>query len=220
LAKKRRDILAYYTRVAREQRGNYDSAFSDALLSQRAQEKVRKIVSEISSKRHENVLDIGCGTGRYIDVLTFRGENYVGLDISSDMIRIAASAAKQRNLKVLAFVVASADQLPFRENVFDLVTCIDVLHHLDSTTDRERVIKEVGRISRPQAEVIVEIKNRLTPWMFTVWRRCPAPVARTILYRDIRIALERVGFDVTVRRGVMFPLASLAPIVVFLAGRK
>jgi len=78
---------------------------------------------------HYLVLDLGCGSGRLLNLLANEIPNIlaVGLDLYTPPINM-------RKTKVLNFVVADTLHPPFRENIFDLVIMVNFLHHLVGKT--------------------------------------------------------------------------------------
>ncbi|KAM3113267.1 class I SAM-dependent methyltransferase [Phormidesmis sp. 146-33] len=83
-----------------------------------------------------SVLDVGCGTGLSTIALQEIAQNITGIDISAEMI---ALAPRENNLQ---YFVASAEELPFEENKFDLITLSQVFHWLD----RNRFFVEANRV--------------------------------------------------------------------------
>jgi ubiquinone/menaquinone biosynthesis C-methylase UbiE len=88
-------------------------------------------------------LDIGCGTGLHFDAIESTGRHVIGLDISSDQLRIAATRAAD-------LVRADAASLPFASATFDSVTCTFLHTDIDSMapvfTEAHRVLRHAGRI--------------------------------------------------------------------------
>lgn len=72
------------------------------------------------------VLDVGCGMGRYADVVSRAGAEVVGIDLSN-AIDVAQENLGSRHGLHLA--QADVFQLPFRKTVFDCIFSIGVLHH-------------------------------------------------------------------------------------------
>jgi demethylmenaquinone methyltransferase/2-methoxy-6-polyprenyl-1,4-benzoquinol methylase len=99
-------------------------------------------------------LDLCCGTGDLAFALAQRGADVTGLDFSPQMLEVAA--ARQRHLKSqisnLKFIQGDAQQLPFAENSFDIVTAGYGLRNL---TSWERGLEEMRRVARPGARLIV-----------------------------------------------------------------
>ena len=102
----------------------------------------------------DRALDLCCGTGDIAFALARRGAETTGLDFSAQMLAVAA--ARQRHLKSqianLKFLQGDAQQLPFPENSFDVVT---VGYGLRNLTSWERGLDEMHRVARPGARLIV-----------------------------------------------------------------
>jgi demethylmenaquinone methyltransferase/2-methoxy-6-polyprenyl-1,4-benzoquinol methylase len=108
-------------------------------------------------------LDLCCGTGDISFALAQRGAEVTGLDFSPQMLEVA----KNRNQKIKAgsqnknpqsairnpkFIQGDAQQLPFAENSFDIVT---VGYGLRNLASWERGLDEMLRVARPGARLIV-----------------------------------------------------------------
>ncbi len=105
-------------------------------------ENIKEILKD---KRFENLLDIGCGTGYLIDMLSKEHDaRFVGLDLSPKMIKQSES----KNIKNAKFVEGRSDELPFEDNTFDIVTCSQSFHHYPDTNkslqEALRVLKNGG----------------------------------------------------------------------------
>ncbi len=87
------------------------------------------------------VLDLGCGNGRFYDVLKSRQITYTGLDNSEALIE----EAKKRHPEI-NFIVGDATKLPFTDSAFNLVYSFAVIHHIPSKKLREQFIREVARV--------------------------------------------------------------------------
>jgi ubiquinone/menaquinone biosynthesis C-methylase UbiE len=91
------------------------------------------------------ILEVGCGTGWWLEALAGEGRPLFGVDISREMLRIAA----RRGLSA-DFVQARASRLPFPVDAFDFVLCVNALHHfrnpLEFTTEARRLIGQQGAL--------------------------------------------------------------------------
>ena len=90
-----------------------------------------------------NALEIGCGTGAFARELARRCGHVIGLDLSTEMIRVARSRAEQ--FENLEFELADAMRYDFPRSHFDFVCSIATLHHLN------------------QRELLLKIKDALKP---------------------------------------------------------
>lgn len=95
------------------------------------------LAREIGARR---VLEAGCGTGRWLRDLQAAGLEPCGLDISFGML----AKARSRDAHI-PLVCGNAGRLPFRDATFDLVCCVNALHHFD---DRRGSIFEARRLLR------------------------------------------------------------------------
>src|SRR5215210_1041354 len=103
---------------------------------------VKEICSAVKDHRPK-ILDVGCGTGANLVMLGEFGEAH-GIDISQD----ALSFCRERGLNNVRH--GAAEELPYDDETFDLVTALDVVEHLDDDAaglkEFRRVLKEDGRI--------------------------------------------------------------------------
>lgn len=87
------------------------------------------------------ILDVGCGTGHYIAEYRRRGFDVVGVDGSSEMLEHARQKNPGAELRL-----ADVDALPFPDQSFNCVICIEVLRYLP---DPSRCILEMARVLKP-----------------------------------------------------------------------
>ena len=83
------------------------------------------------------ILDVGCGTGANIEMLSAYGESE-GVDVSDDALEFC----RKKGLKVQKGL---AETLPYDNDAFDLTTALDVVEHLD---DDIAGLKEMFRVTR------------------------------------------------------------------------
>lgn len=93
-------------------------------------------------------LDIGCGIGSFEQNLP--GLNIIGLDISKEMLD---EARKRSNS---AFILGSAECLPFIDSVFDAVFTVTTLEFLD---DYQKAVKEIARVTKKHGEILAMLLN-------------------------------------------------------------
>ena len=106
------------------------------------------------------VLDVATGTGRLPRALLrqppFEGR-VIGLDLSRGMLREAVRRTAQFADR-LTFIWQDASQLPFKDDTFDAVTCIEALEFVP---DPHRVLEGLVRVLRPGGVLLVT--NRVGP---------------------------------------------------------
>ena len=103
------------------------------------------IVSNDMLNDQSTVIDIGCGSGRFIKYLGNRYKKIIGLDPSKAIY--AADELVGKNEKV-ELVMASTDNIPFPDGYFDFGYSLGVLHHIPDTqkalNDSAKKIKSGG----------------------------------------------------------------------------
>jgi demethylmenaquinone methyltransferase/2-methoxy-6-polyprenyl-1,4-benzoquinol methylase len=100
-------------------------------------------------------LDLCCGTGDLAFALAQRGADVTGLDFSPQMLEVAAARLKKipnSEFRIPNFMQGDAQQLPFAENTFEIVT---VGYGLRNLASWERGLEEMQRVARPGARLIV-----------------------------------------------------------------
>ena len=101
----------------------------------------------------EKILDLGCGSGRLLKIFQKIEIDYLGVDGSKKLIKIA-----QRKYPNAKFQVADVLNLSFPNNSFDKVFSIRVLPHIPSKEFQIRFLKEAKRVLKPGGLLI------LTAW--------------------------------------------------------
>jgi SAM-dependent methyltransferase len=102
----------------------------------------------------KQVLDAGCGPGRFVPVAAESAERVVGLDLGDHIER---ARARCRGLPNTEFVQGSVLRPPFRAHAFDYIYSIGVLHH---TPDPAGAIRRLAALARDGASMSVW----LYPW--------------------------------------------------------
>jgi SAM-dependent methyltransferase len=105
--------------------------------------------------RRKRVLDIGCGTGYGAVELAKSAAWVVALDVSPEAAAAAQAASAAQNVACLA---ASADAIPLASGSFDLITCFEVIEHLNTWP---ALLAEAHRLLAPGGQFIVSTPNKL-----------------------------------------------------------
>jgi len=115
-------------------------------------------------------LDVACGPGRYALALAPRVRFARGIDLTPEMLRQAREFQRERGIANTFFDCGDADQLPYPDRSFDLVTCQYAFHHMQkpaaALAQMLRVLKPAGRIVvidslAPESDRKFELHNRI-----------------------------------------------------------
>lgn len=97
---------------------------------------------------YSKVLDVGCGSGRYLNV---RNDIFMlGCDFSSSLIEVCSKKHK-------FLVVGDGLNIPVRSASFDACICIAVIHHYSTRERRETAIKELLRVLVPGGSLLIYV---------------------------------------------------------------
>lgn len=94
-----------------------------------------------------SLLDVGCGTGNYLEVLRKRGYSVAGVDGSEEMLERARTNNPDVELKL-----SDVERLPFESERFDIVICIEVLRYLPNI---DATVREMARVLKPGGMALV-----------------------------------------------------------------
>lgn len=91
-------------------------------------------------KDGQDVLDLGCGNGRLIELLGEKHINYTGVDISSNLIYEAKKREYNKNINV-EFKVNDILNIDIPEKKYDLIILVAVLQHIPKAFHKEIIVK-------------------------------------------------------------------------------
>lgn len=142
---------------------------------------LESVLSRLSRESFDSFLDVGCGTGSLLSVIseTEEGVRLAGIDISSGMIAVA-----KRRLDGMADLrVGDSEKLPWADRTFDVVTITDSFHHYPSPVG---VLTEVRRVLRSKGLLIIA-----DPWWPTPVRQLVNLSLPFVRYGDVRVYSEK-----------------------------
>jgi len=134
-------------------------AYNSNILVQRywQRRRIDEMVKNLGVKEEELVLDVGCGSGVISRRCSERGARVVGFDISSR----AVSYAKEKDIKNSSFLIADAQNLPFKPGRFDIAVCGTVIEHLQ---DPEKSIEEISKVLKDGGRICITTPNSRSLW--------------------------------------------------------
>jgi demethylmenaquinone methyltransferase/2-methoxy-6-polyprenyl-1,4-benzoquinol methylase len=151
----------------------------------------RRVAALAAAAPGARALDLCCGTGDIAFALARRGAETTGLDFSEKMLEVAESKKqktenrKQEKIPQSAirnpqFMQGDAQQIPFPDNSFDIVT---VGYGLRNLAGWERGLDEMFRVARPGARLIV-----------LDFGKPPNALWRKIYFTHLKISVPLIGW--------------------------
>lgn len=174
----------HFDKIAADYAESYDGKFCAPAYGA-LKEEVEKFVSG-------KWLDVSCGTGTVLSMLSDSPLEKYGVDFSEKMIEEAQHTVGDQ----AKLYVASAEMMPFERDTFDVVTCSFAFHHYVHPT---AVLQEFRRIMKPGATLII-----VDPYVMQPFRLILNPLLRfsdngdyhVYGQRELKRLMKEAGFQV------------------------
>jgi ubiquinone/menaquinone biosynthesis C-methylase UbiE len=132
----------------------------DELYGEEQDKKHAKLLELLGNREFKIIVDVGCGTGKLLGLISPRSQVGLGIDLSVEMLNIA----KQRTIDTgIQLVRADASHLPLQDHIADGVTSVSMT---ESGPVLEEHFNELSRIATKDATLVMTIfddRNR-TSW--------------------------------------------------------
>lgn len=147
------------------------------------------------------ILDVGCACGMLGVRLARRGYSVTGCDISPELVEIAKLEAKRAGVDV-QHDVADAESLPYQDGSFDLVYCVDMLHHFEKL---DKVVAELARVVKSDGVIATVDPSIINPHNMLCQSKW-SPIRydkltsneRALGRRELVVAFERHGLRASI----------------------
>ena len=116
--------------------------FSGWLNQNPSRKHTCEIVKNLVEEGAKNILDVGCGTG--LDYAEYK-ENGINIEYSGVDVTPYFIGKLKEKYENATFKVGRAQEIPWEDNSFDIVSSRHVLEHLN---DPNNVLKEMTRVSK------------------------------------------------------------------------
>ncbi|NNC95428.1 MAG: methyltransferase domain-containing protein [Chitinophagales bacterium] len=119
-------------------------------IMDRVQSRILSNFIKNESFAGKEILELGCGVGRWVPFFRQFGLKYSGVDISKEMLEIV----KEKYPDIDFSEYNPGDRLKYDDNHFDYIVSITVLHH-NPQEDQKKIIKELSRILKPGGKIFI-----------------------------------------------------------------
>lgn len=127
---------------------------------------IERMLRILNVKSVKNVLEIGCGQGTDTVLISGYTHQIVAIDVSFPALKVATTLSRMRaESEKISFIVSDAQCLPLRDDLFDVVFCKDLLHHV---SDPKSTLSEMKRVAKEDGKVIAIEANAYSPQMILI----------------------------------------------------
>ncbi|MEM2273411.1 MAG: methyltransferase domain-containing protein [Candidatus Bathyarchaeia archaeon] len=139
----KRKVIRNYNRLA---------PIYNMLYAHEQNRKIKRVLDALNFRPLEAILDVGCGTGLLFKHIANLTGLLIGIDIAREPLKIAKELIKNSESDEIFLVLADADFLPFRSNIFDKIFAITLLQNMPDPT---LTLNEIIRVAKENATIIV-----------------------------------------------------------------
>jgi len=115
---------------------------------------IRAELDKLTLPPNAQILDAGCGSGRTLEELQDYGE-VRGIELNPEAAELARSRGQGE------VEVGRLEDLPWDDETFDLITCLDVIEH---TPDDRATLTELRRVTKPRGWMLVTVPAYQALW--------------------------------------------------------
>lgn len=175
---------------------------------------------------NKTILDAGCAQGAYTLELGKKANFAAGIDIQQDVLTIFSRKKDELRMNKIGILNMRIENQGFRDNIFDIVTLIEVLEHVKDETN---TLMECKRVLKRKGHIVIYVPNKIFPFEthevrffgirfkrltpFIAW--LPQKVhlrlstARNYLVKDLKKLMTRCDFEIKAIDYVYPPLDRL-----------
>jgi ubiquinone/menaquinone biosynthesis C-methylase UbiE len=124
--------------------------------------EIRQLLAQILGRTDpiSSVLDVGCGWGRHLSLVSRHCSTAIGIDISKRMLLTGKKRFTNQNIE---FVQADMEQLPFRDATFNIVYSIRALNY---SFNQNETLKEIRRVSNSNCHIMLYLINNILSFSY------------------------------------------------------
>ena len=122
-------------------------------------QRLAYVLERLASIGGGRLLDAGCGPGILLNRLAGGPFELFGIDLSPEMIQEVQTTGPG---KMMNLAVARLEQVPYPDDFFDIILALGILEYVDI----EAALKELARIAKPNALILVSMLNRKSLYWF------------------------------------------------------
>lgn len=155
------------------------------------------VIARMDIQKNSRILDIGCGTGYGLRLLTGQGHDLMGIDLSEKMLMQA-----RKNLTGcidVTLIQADVDAMPINDASVDYVLSTEAFHHYP---DQPHALQEMYRVLKPGGTLTIadiEISSKILHWFFS---KIEPGCNRLNTKQEMKILIERQGFVIDAQKRI------------------
>jgi 2-polyprenyl-3-methyl-5-hydroxy-6-metoxy-1,4-benzoquinol methylase len=132
-------------------------------MSEIAKQEIENFFAFIGIKSNSNILEIGCGSGRFTIPLLRKGHQVTGTEVSIKNLEELRHFAENEKLDSKLILKETSFEEPFLENKFDLAILGNVMHHFNPIK-KQQILENIIKSLKPGGQIVIFEPNALFPF--------------------------------------------------------
>ena len=152
-------------------REGFKSSKNDSLISKTInflkRHQLRLVENNFTNLNGKKILDAACGNGEYSLALAkkFPLATIYAIDFSKAMCEQTKARVKKQGITNIVVAEGDIEKLEFEDYFFDVVLCIDTLHHIPNSSINKG-LRELSRVIKKGGSLVVDFKNKNNPFLY------------------------------------------------------
>ncbi|MBI4017309.1 MAG: class I SAM-dependent methyltransferase [Candidatus Aenigmarchaeota archaeon] len=156
----------------------------------------KKVLKELQIKQSSFVLDVGCGTGRFLQMLADKGViKLAGIDLSPEMIKLSHSLLGSK----VVLKVASVENIPFPDSSFDVVISTESFHHFPSS---QKSVRDMSRVLKKNGLLYIADVNFYSGFIHWLFKKLEPGHVKIYSAGEFRKLFEKAGLQVVLQKRI------------------
>ena len=110
--------------------------------------------------KNSTVLDLGCGNGRHLIPSAKKCKKAVGVDISSNLLKIIQNQKQELDMANIELIHANLIDLPIKTESIDSALYIAALHNIKTMRNRKKSLNELYRVLKKESIALISVWSR------------------------------------------------------------
>ena len=189
------------------------------------QSLARQAALELISPGQGSMLEIGCGEGFFLKSLPDSYGKVFGIDLSAQ--QLSRASVNLKGARRASTLQADAASLPFKDNSFDTVVCVNVFMNIGSDPAVFAALGNINRVCKTGGRLVLDVRNKLNPAVFLKYglvgfydTTIDAGHLRAYDPGKFVKILAEFGFELSRLKTIGFPWGRFAPIHVIEAVKR
>jgi SAM-dependent methyltransferase len=122
-------------------------------------------IIELYISKNDHVLDMGCGPGGFLSIISNICKSVVGADITPNFVNECNEMIKKNKLQNASSVLITPGNLPFPDAHFDKIVMVDTIHHMENIHE---TLDEISRVLKKDGLLLIFEPNKYNPLLYAM----------------------------------------------------